>query len=261
MDPIEYIFIALLQGLAEWLPISSEGQLMLFLNFASSINPYEAFVLVIWLHVGTAASVVARYPKEILNIISLKNKFDFQMLLIATIATAISGIPMYMFLESFITNTQGEILNLLIGVLLIITGIILGISAKKINENSNVNGKIMFITGLMQGFAILPGISRSGVTVAALLLQKIEKETALKYSFLMSIPAIFGAFFFENIKVGFILPGEPIFLGIAELVAFVVGFITMTSLLRVAKNIDFSKFCIFMGLIAVLIYPIGILFG
>ncbi len=260
MDPIEYIIIALLQGLAEWLPISSEGQLMLFLNFASSINPYEAFVLVIWLHVGTAASVVARYPKEILNILTLNNRLDFKLLLIATIATAISGIPMYLFFESFINNAQGEFLNLLIGVLLIITGIILAISSKRMFENKSVDSKIMFITGLMQGFAILPGISRSGVTVATLLLQKIEKETALKYSFLMSIPAILGAFFFENLKSGFVLPGEPVFLGIAELVAFIVGFITMTALLRIAKTIDFSKFCIFMGLIAVLIYPLSIIF-
>ncbi len=250
------IIVGLIQGLVEWLPISSEGQAVLFVYNFSSVPTSELITLVAWLHLGTAFAVIARYPRTIFEILALKDRVLFKNLLIATVCTAITAIPLYFFLKNSISVFQGEILNLLVGVLLIVTAIILYLPTMKegleSTQSVEPSPKVSAITGFIQGFSVLPGLSRSGVTVSALLMQKVDKETALRFSFLMSVPAVLGIFAVEFLTEGALLPSiAPLDLALIEIIVFISGLASMEFLLRIAKRISFWKLCLFLGTIAI----------
>jgi undecaprenyl-diphosphatase len=269
---IEYIIIAILQGIFEWLPISSSGQVMIIsINFFG-ISPDQAFSLAIWLHFGTALAVLAKYRLDFIEIIKsfkpdlykVKDK-DIKRrnwIIFATIGTAITGIPLYFLFKILLifnfTATQGDIITITISGFLIITGIILlklkkvyatksieDISEKEILKNSS-------ISGVFQGFSILPGISRSGITTSVILYEKYKQEDALNLSFLMSVPVVFA-----SIGVDIIFGEGSVFgtLNLLEillttLTSFIIGYLTMEVLLRIAKKIQFGYFCIIYGLIS-----------
>ncbi|MFW9979625.1 MAG: undecaprenyl-diphosphate phosphatase [Candidatus Thorarchaeota archaeon] len=263
MEPWQ-IIVALIQGFVEWLPISSEGQAVLFVYNFSSVPPSELITLVAWLHLGTALAVVVRYPRTILEVVTLKDRELFKNLLIATICTAITAIPLYFFLKDSISSFQGEILNVLVGLLLVVTAIVLYLPTMRASSEGSRDieptPKVSAITGLVQGFSVLPGLSRSGVTVSALLMQKVSKETALRFSFLMSVPAVLGIFAVELLTGGAVLPSiAPVDLILIEAIVFVFGLLSMEFLLRVARRISFWKLCLLLGIIAI-VFGIPVLF-
>lgn len=253
------IIVALIQGLVEWLPISSEGQVVFFIYNFTTVPPEEIMSLVIWLHFGTALAVIVRYPRTILELISLKDKKLLKHLILATIATAITAIPIYVFLKTSISVFYGELLNILVGVLLVVTAIMLYIPTRKTDEavftqeTREVSEREAIVTGLVQGASVLPGLSRSGVTISTLLMHKIDKETALRFSFLMSVPAVLGILLLE-ILTGAQIPTSVTVsdLVIIELVVFVVGLASMEFLLRLARKVSFWKLCLILALVAIL---------
>ena len=258
MEPWQ-VLVALIQGLVEWLPISSEGQTVLFVYNFGSIPPEGVISLVAWLHLGTTLAVIVRYPKTILEIVSLKDRNLFKLLLIATICTAITAVPLYFALRSSLSVFHGEFLNVIVGVLLVITAIVLYLPTRKDAEGgkeietSEPTERIAVLTGLVQGFSVLPGLSRSGVTVSALLMQRVDRETALRFSFLMSIPAVLGIFVLEAVLGSITPPGVGLTdLLLIEVIVFVVGLLSMEFLLRVSRSLNFWKLCIIIGIIAIL---------
>ena len=253
------IIVAILQGLIEWLPISSEGQVVFFIYNFTPVPVTEIISLVVWLHLGTALAVVARYPRTIIQIITLKDRKLLKLLVIATIGTAVTAIPLYVFLNQSITAFQGEVLNILVGVLLLVTALMLYLPTRKTKEADQVETtreiteKEAVITGLIQGTAVLPGLSRSGVTVSSLLMQKIDKETALRFSFLMSVPAVLGILGLD-ILTGAQIPSSVSLpdLVMIEVIVFIVGLASMEFLLRLAKKVSFWKLCLILALIAII---------
>lgn len=253
------IIVALIQGLVEWLPISSEGQIVFFIYNFTSVPADEILSLVVWLHLGTSLAVIVRYPRIILDLISLKDKVLLKRLIIATIGTAVTAIPLYIFLKSSISVFQGEILNILVGVLLLVTAIVLYLPTRQTTdtdtelETSEVTDREAIVTGLVQGTAVLPGLSRSGVTVSSLLMQRVDKETALRFSFLMSVPAVFGILAIEIIT-GNTIPSSVSLLDLVliEAIVFIVGLASMEFLLRLARKISFWKLCLVLALIAII---------
>ncbi|MHA1902832.1 MAG: undecaprenyl-diphosphate phosphatase [Candidatus Thorarchaeota archaeon] len=252
------IIVSLIQGLVEWLPISSEGQAVLFAYNLSTVPPGALITLVVWLHLGTALVVLVRYPRTIIDVILLRDRVLFRQLLIATTFTAVSAIPLYIFIKNSITSFQGEFVNILVGVLLLVTAGFLYLPTRKsFNDTEDVgqqlSDKEVAITGLVQGLAVLPGLSRSGVTVSALLMQKIDKETALRFSFLMSVPAVLGILAVEILSGGVGVPTIGTFdLIVMELIVFVSGLVSMELLLRLARRVRFWKLCIVLGAIAII---------
>ncbi|MFW9890179.1 MAG: undecaprenyl-diphosphate phosphatase, partial [Candidatus Thorarchaeota archaeon] len=108
------------------------------------------------------------------------------------------------------------------------------------------------VTGLVQGFSVLPGLSRSGVTISALLMQKIDRETALRFSFLMSVPAVIGILIVEIITGNAIPPS----IGFADLIfmeaiVFITGLASMETLLRLARHVSFWRLCLILALVAI----------
>jgi undecaprenyl-diphosphatase len=140
--------------------------------------------------------------------------------------------------------------------LLIATGIMLKSSqTESIKDVQQISDRDSLIVGIAQGFAILPGVSRSGVTLSALLAAKIEQETALSISFLLSIPAVFGIILLDFEGISQI---EVTTAAILLLTSFSAGYLTMDLLLRFARRITFWIFCIIVGLILVVLGLTGI---
>lgn len=256
----EAVVLGIVQGTAEWLPISSEGMTSLvMINFFGKTLS-EAIPISIWLHMGTLLAATVYFKKDVFAILSgLPGYFQtfssggqrdpiISFLIISTMLTGIVGLPLVL-LATDHSEISGASATALIGVMLIVTGILQRTASRGVTKKSIPGNPDSFITGILQGFAAVPGISRSGITMSALLLRKFDTEDAIKLSFLMSIPAVLAA------EVGIGLMGA-VTLDIYSLVAlffsFVFGLITIDVFLKVAKIVDFSYFCIGLGILSVL---------
>ncbi|RLI83348.1 UDP-diphosphatase [Archaeoglobales archaeon] len=243
----ELIILSLIQGITEWLPISSEGVSVFVLVKFFNSSPAEAVSYAIYLHFGTMLAVLLKFRSEFYRILSFSDRHLIKIIVVSAAFTAVTGIPMLQFLKGF---QSGFEVTLFIGVMLVITGIILGLPKTGFRKLSEVNLFDMILVGFFQGFAILPGISRSGTTISVLLLRKIDKEDALKISFLISVPAVLGAVFLELLSGNVELSAVG---GVTIPLTLLTGYITMDVLLRIAKNLNFSIFCIGLGLLTILV--------
>jgi undecaprenyl-diphosphatase len=272
---IEYIVIAILQGFFEWLPISSSGQTFIVSMNIFGISPEEAYSLAIWLHLGTTLAVLLKFRTDYARIFKsfLPNRFlvdelDIKKrnwLIYATLGTGITALPLYFIFKIIISGAftafQGDLITLIISGLLIITGIIL-LKTRKIYGKNTLEemtkdeiSKDSFFSGLIQGISILPGISRSGVTVSTILLEKYNQDNALRLSFIMSVPVALASIIVDIIFGGGSVFGSlNIFLIISTtLVSFLIGYLTIEFLLRVAQKISFGYFCITYGVLAYIV--------
>ncbi len=247
MDLLQAILAGLVQGTIEWLPLSSQGQIMA-LMIAMGESGSEALKAAIFLHFGTVFAAAYYFRKEVFELIRFENKELGKFLLIALVASGVTGIPLYFVLDAFVSGFNPGIVLLLIGVLLIAMGLIQ--LKKKIVKKTSLSNKNAFLLGLAQGFAVLPGVSRSGATTSALLFEGFEPERAFRLSFLLSIPSVLVADILFGLDKGF--PAGPEFF-IGVIIAAIVGFASISVLLRIAKKINFSKFCIGFGLLYALL--------
>lgn len=240
------IIIAIVQGLTEWLPISSSGHLVLIEKF---LNHKQTLAFDVALHFGTLMSVFVYFGKDITDILQdfLKLKFHTEngklalYLTIATIPAAIAGYFLYNIIDSTLSNLNVLALSFAItGVILIIASLDLKV------KPSTLNSKNSFLIGLAQIPALIPAISRSGTTISAALLLGLKEKTALKFSFLMSIPIILGANIYAiGSKT---LPPELFW---ATLASFVVGLITIHLLYKYI--LTSRKNLLYFGLYALLL--------
>ncbi|MFW9967986.1 MAG: undecaprenyl-diphosphate phosphatase [Candidatus Thorarchaeota archaeon] len=255
MEPWQ-IIVALIQGLVEWLPISSEGQVVLFVYNIGSVPQNEIVSLVAWLHLGTALAVMARYPRVILEVLTLKDRTLFRLLLIATVSTAMTAIPLYLFLKESFLVIHGEILNIIVGAFLLVTAIALYLPSREPAGSSVQTDEPKELeattAGLVQGVAVLPGLSRSGVTISALLMLRVDRETAFRFSFLMSVPAVIGILIVEVLAGSTIPPSiAPVDFLLMEIIVFITGLLSMETLLRLARRVSFWKLCLILSLVAI----------
>jgi undecaprenyl-diphosphatase len=246
MDALQGAFLGILQGIFEWLPISSQGQTMLFMIGWLGISPADALSYSIFLHLGTMSAVVIKFRHEFLKMLEDLDSKLTRTIIISTIFTGVTGMPLYfLFKASF---SGGKEATVLIAVLLIMTGIILRFSKSGFRDIEDLTLKDMALLGLVQGFSILPGISRSGTTLTLLLMRRMKQDAALTVSFLISVPPVLGAQVLDHS-----LPEIPPLNAVAMFIAsLLVGYLTMDLLIRFAKRIDFSKFCMAMGLMTLI---------
>ncbi|MCK9187232.1 MAG: undecaprenyl-diphosphate phosphatase [Candidatus Colwellbacteria bacterium] len=190
MNFLQSLFLGAVQGLTEFLPVSSSGHLVFFQQIFGVGE--EALAFDIAMHVATLIAVVAIFWKELLYM--LKKPFSKITLLVvmATIPTAIIGFAFREFFEYAFSS------GVFLGACFMITGLVLFYAdrSKKLSRCGKDSESMSFmdaiIIGLAQSFAIIPAISRSGLTISAGLFRGLKKEFALKFSFLMSVPAILG---------------------------------------------------------------------
>jgi len=247
------VFLAAVQGLTEFLPISSSGHLVLFQKFFNLEPPVLFDILV---HVGTLFSIVFFFRKELLKILKglfKKEKDDwriFWLLVIGTIPAVVVGL----FLQRNINQIFGS-LPLLAGSFLI-TGFLL-LSTLWLKQENHKNFKNIgwfdaLIVGFFQAVAILPGISRSGSTLVGGLSRKIDRQTAFRFSFFLAIPAILGALILQITDLlnhHFDLTGQSL---LGMFLAGLVGWFSLRFLQRILLNSKlwvFSFYCFFLAIL------------
>lgn len=258
LTTIQYFILGIIQGITEWLPISSSAMVSLVSsNFFQITDPSILIKSALFLHIGTFLAALIYFRKDVIDLTKTafkykysdeKNKKTLQFIAITTIITGILG---FMFLE-IIANYQGSLeltgktITLFIGILLLFTGIIqIKITQKGLKTEREIKNSDSFILGISQGFATLPGISRSGITTSMLLLKKFNDTTALRLSFIMSLPVVLGANILLNLNE-FSLTSPAIY-GVFS--SFLFGILTIHALIKLSKKINFGWFVlIFAGL-------------
>lgn len=249
------ILIGLIQGIAEFLPISSSGHLVVIYDIFNITD--NTILLSIVLHIATLFAIILVYYKDI--ILLIKNPFckTNKLLAVSTIPTVI----IVLLFESVIDKVfKGDFV--IIGFL--ITAIVLFVSEiiSKNNKNTfkgdilnlNISYKNACIIGVAQGIACVPGISRSGSTIATALCLKESKEVATKFSFLMSIPIIIASFLYEILKIKdatFDFSLIQIFVGF--LVAFLVGIFAIKFVITIVKKQKLYVFSIYLVVLVIIL--------
>lgn len=259
MSYLEALVLGLIQGLTEFLPVSSSGHLEIMKAlFGDDSLPKDSLMFTVILHFATALSTIVIFRKEISTI--LKGLFQFKwneesQFSIKIIISMIPAVLIGLFLEDELESFFGGKL-LLVGVMLIFTALLLLLADKSKNTNKNVNYKSAFIIGVAQAIAMLPGISRSGATISTAVLLKIDRTKAAKFSFLMVVPLIFGKvckdviggeISFDNSQIGLFSVGF-----IAAFLAGLFACKLMIALVKKSKLSYFSIYCTIVGIIAII---------
>jgi len=265
-DLIEALVLGAIQGATEWLPISSEGVLTL-IQLQLGGQPFgTAISFAIWLHLGTLLAAVIYFRRELGRLIRTlpdwalhRERVDpldrglLDFLLLSTLVTGLVGGPLLIF--SLRVELFSRLATALIGVLLIITGLIQRAAPKSGRRTvAHLSRRDAGLVGLMQGLAALPGLSRSGLTIATLLLRGYEETEALKISFLMSIPVIFGAqFLLKLLEFSGEGPGFGWSLALGGVVSSaLVGWLTIAALMEAARRLPFWAFAAGLGLLSLI---------
>ena len=258
MDSIWHaIILGIIQGLTEFLPVSSSGHLELakFILGDDSL-PEESLLMTVVLHAATALSTVVIFWNEIKEIFTglmqfkWNDQFQFSLkIILSMIPAAVVGI---FFDEEIDALFSGQIL--LVGSMLFITGLLLFLADRAQRTEKDLSYSNAFIVGLAQAIAILPGISRSGATISTSVLLGIDRERAARFSFLMVVPLIFG-------KIADDVLGGSISTEATTLIPLTVGFISafvtglfackwMIKLVKKSKLKYFAYYCFVIGTIA-----------
>ena len=244
MDELLAILIlAIVQGLLEWFPVSSEG-FIVALSMILGVSLEEVISLAIFLHIGTAIVVFLKYRSFFLE--TFKDPHAIRFLSFSTIGTALTGVPL-LFVANVFTLHTGTFLTLFIGVFMIFTGFMIK-TGKEYGNRCYREGKTMeyLMAGVIQGFSIIPGLSRSGLTTSFFLLRGYKKEEAFNLSFIMSVPAVLGAFIMDYISKPLVFPISYL-LSLPLVIVF--GYLTINAFLGVAKRMSFGPLCILFGLL------------
>jgi undecaprenyl-diphosphatase len=260
MSILQAIFLGFVQGLTEFLPISSSGHLVFFQSLLGLKEPPIFFDVM--LHLGTLLAVVIYFWKDIWKIIAgigsaLKGKEGnreglilFLWIILASIPTGLMGILFKDWFESFFSEPK------LVGGMLILTGLVLWLTRFAKKEGKQPERMKWFdaiFIGIAQGIAIIPGISRSGATISSGLFCGLDQELSGKFSFLLSIPAILGATLLEYKKMDTTSGIGTILIG--TFVAFGVGILALTFLMKIVKAgkiFNFSYYCCGVGILMII---------
>jgi undecaprenyl-diphosphatase len=259
LDYIIAFFLGIIQGLTEFLPVSSSGHLEIVKGiFKTDYEAKESLVMTVVLHFATALSTLFIFKNDILKILKgvfTKKINEEKIFALKIIISMIPAVIIGLFFEEIIEQFfNGQLI--LVGFMLILTGFLLFLADKSkqtINEISYLNSLII---GIAQAIAILPGISRSGATIATSVILGIDKSSSAKFSFLMVVPLIFGKVL-KDLLSGNIL-SESIAVG-PLIIGFIGAFLTglfackwMIKLVKASQLKYFSFYCFFIALITIL---------
>lgn len=235
----ENIILGLVQGVFEWLPISSEGVVALLSQFL--IEDLHAIDVALFLHLGTIVAILFYFFNDWKKVILLQDKELLRFLVIAFLFSA----PVAFLLYGLISNiVWGSFLLFLTGFGLLFTAYF----HKKKKKLRLKKDTLAAIAGVMQGFAIIPGLSRSASTIFGISLGEKDPKKILKYSYMMSAPLILAGSLYLYLKDPVILSDSwP-----ALLISFFVGIVTLKVLFSFSQKIDFFKFALFFSFLCFL---------
>jgi undecaprenyl-diphosphatase len=251
MTIIDIVILGILQGITEFLPVSSSGHLVIVQYMLGIESPGNA--LEILFHIGTLFSVIFVFYKDIKLIVMSLNKKPSQVLVMHIITATVPAVIIGLTFKDYINSVFSSIVP--VGYALLFTGAVLILSINFKNKNKSLSYLYSILIGLSQAMAIIPGISRSGTTISISMLLGIPPKEAARFSFLLSIPVIVGAG-----VLGFIeLQSNDLFtievIIVAILTSFSVGTLSLKMLLKILEIGRFHFFgiyCLVAGIIAIL---------
>lgn len=258
MSEIDAIILGIIQGLTEFLPVSSSGHLELGKAILGDTSvPSESLLFTVVVHFATALSTVVVFRKDVADI--FKGLFQFQWneetifalkIIISMIPAAIIGV---LFIDEMEMLFSGNIL--LVGFMLIITALLLYLADKAKNTDKPVSYRNALVIGISQALALLPGISRSGATISTSVLLGNDKSKAARFSFLMVVPLIMGKIA-KDLLSGELADSttDSTILILGFLAAFISGIAACTwmiSIVRKSKLTYFAIYCLIVGIIAI----------
>lgn len=252
MELFQAIILGIIQGITEWLPVSSSGHLVLAQTFFGLEQP---IVFDLMLHLGSLLVVFVFFWKEIKELIMGLFKLEkekFNMLLFIFLATIPIAIVGYFFQEK-VEYAFNSLLVVALG--LIFTSLLLFFSRYPRKKEGKLSPLKAFGIGIFQAIAILPGVSRSGSTISLGMMLGIKKEDVAKFSFLIFIPAILGATLLQIIGGGFEMIENVWIMVLGTVVSAVVGFFSLKLLMNVIKKdrfFWFGVYCLVLGLITLI---------
>jgi len=261
LEIFQEVILGIIQGVTEWLPISSSGALTLTAYSLFGIYGIEDFLRkILLLHLGTFFAALIYFRKDVKKLLktlfnyknaSHETKKIFNFLLVSTIISGAIGIIILNFLISFgsLFELTGKTISLFLGLMLFITGI-LQVKRNKLGTRTERDLKLSdgIILGFVQGLSSLPGLSRSGITISSLMLRKVNDTSALRLSFLMSLPIVL----LGNLILNF---NELVFSSSAiygVFFAFGFGLLTIHALIKISKKINFGYFALFFSVLMIL---------
>jgi len=253
---IEIIILGIIQGITEWLPISSSGHLVLV---QEAFEMGDVLIYDVMFHLGTLIVILVFFREDFAKILRAIAKRDFasedgklaKYVFIGTIPVAVVGFAFYDAIKALFQN------SLAVSIALLFTGFLLFISERREN-----NKKLGFIDSLYMGVAqavsLIPGVSRSGATISTGLLRGVKKEEVFRYSFILSAPAVLGATIYEAYKVRTALVQNVDWLAafVGVVVSMVVGYFALKALQKILMRHKFHYFayyCWALGLVVIVL--------
>ena len=248
MEIWKAILLGLLQGLTEFLPVSSSGHLVLVQNMLN-IDPNLTLFFDVMLHMGTLIAIFIVFYKDILGLL----KPPFKTLGLLVLATIPAGIVMLLFSDQIEALFNGQFLwigFLITAIMLLVTEYV----GKKYPKDNPLGLKVSLIMGAVQAVAIVPGISRSGSTISGGVYAGASRTTVAKFSFLMSIPVILGSAFVEIIKVKDwnAVPVLAVILGM--LAAAVSGYLAIRLMLKIIQKCNYKWFSLYLIALSIITF-------
>ncbi|MCF8296781.1 MAG: undecaprenyl-diphosphate phosphatase [Saprospiraceae bacterium] len=258
MSWLEAIILGIIQGLTEFLPVSSSGHLEITkVIFGDTSLPEDSMMMTVVLHGATALATILVFRKDIMEIIrglfqfKWNDEMKFSMkIVLSMIPAAIIGFMFEDYIESLFA---GNII--LVGSMLLLTGVLLFAADKAKAAEKGVSFWNSLIIGIAQAIAILPGISRSGATISTSVLLGIDRGKAARFSFLMVVPLILGKMAKDILDGGISSEsGNVIPLAIGFVAAFITGVFACTWMIKIVKRSKlkyFAIYCFIIGLVAI----------
>lgn len=258
MSTLEAIVLGLVQGLTEFLPVSSSGHLVIGKELLGIDSSGVAFEVVV--HAATVLSTLVAFRKDILELLSGVLKFKMNGQTIYVFKILISMVPVFMvgmFLKDHVEALFGEG-TIVVGIALLVTSFLLYLSGVLKPKEKGITFRNALIIGVAQSVAVIPGLSRSGATISTGLLLGARREDIAKFSFLMVLVPILGEAFLELVSGGF--ASESTGIGVLPLAAgFLAAFTSglfackaMIALVKKTKLKGFALYCAILGVIAII---------
>jgi len=269
-DLLFWIILGIVQGLLEWIPVSSEAFLII-IAMLYGVDPSTSLIIAILMHFSTSLAAIIYYRNDYISLVryirgartvSEQSRSLLSYFIIAGTITLLLGLVIHYLLMSVLVVIESMIrigsiiIMILIGLLLILIGLLM--RRARITEHFktiiNLNTRDNIILGIAQAFSVLPGVSRSGITISTLLLRNYNQDTSVKLSFLIAPIVIIPATIYEILSYYDILTCIGLSeLIIAEVISFVMSLMAIKFMTSLAKTLNFYKFMISIGAIIILL--------
>lgn len=247
---LEAVVLGALQGVAEWLPISSQGIVSMTARAIFGRSYGESLEISIWLHLGTMLAAILYFRRDLREILDGfrypgLGRSLLTFLIISTLSTAVTGLPLLILIRHVMV--PDSVTTVSIGFMLALMAFMR--RRANLSQDGEATRRKALVTGLAQGLSIVPGISRSGITVIALLCQKLTLTQSLRLSFLMSIPATAAAQL--ALPVVFSPPTPSPETIASALAATALGLLTIKTLLRISSHRNYTNILATLGALAI----------